>query len=53
MKPAFIKNGTVTPANSSKLNDGAAALVIMSEETAKERGLKPLARIIGYEDAEV
>jgi acetyl-CoA C-acetyltransferase len=35
------------------VNDGAAALVLMDEESAKERGLKPLARIIGYEDAEV
>lgn len=53
LKPAFAKNGTITAANSSKLNDGACSLVIMSEEAAKERGLKPLARILGYEDAEV
>jgi acetyl-CoA C-acetyltransferase len=53
LKPAFAKNGTITAANSSKINDGACTLVIMAEETAKERGLKPLARIIGYEDAEV
>jgi acetyl-CoA C-acetyltransferase len=53
LKPAFAKNGTITPANASKLNDGACSIVIMAEEVAKERGLKPLARIIGYEDAEV
>ena len=51
LKPAFAKTGTITAANSSKLNDGAAALVLMSEEAAKERGLKPLARILGYDDA--
>jgi acetyl-CoA C-acetyltransferase len=53
LKPAFAKNGTITAANASKLNDGACTLIIMAEEVAKERGLKPLARIIGYEDAEV
>jgi len=53
LKPAFAKNGTITAANASKINDGACSLIIMAEETAKERGLKPLARIIGYEDAEV
>lgn len=53
LKPAFAKNGTITPANASKINDGAAALVLMDEQTAKERGLKPLARIIGYDDAAV
>ncbi len=53
LKPAFAKNGTITPANASKLNDGACTIIIMAEEVAKERGLKPLARIIGYEDAEV
>lgn len=53
LKPAFTKNGTITAANASKINDGACSLIIMAEETAKERGLKPLARIIGYEDAEV
>lgn len=53
LKPAFAQNGTITPANASKLNDGAAGFVLMSEEVAKERGLKPLARIIGYEDAAV
>ena len=53
MKPAFSKTGTITAANASKLNDGAAALVLMDEETAKARGAKPLARIVGYEDAGV
>lgn len=53
LKPAFAKNGTITPANASKLNDGACTIIIMAEDVAKERGLKPLARIIGYEDAEV
>ncbi|MCU0452299.1 MAG: thiolase family protein [Bacteroidetes bacterium] len=45
LKPAFVKDGTVTAANASKINDGAAALVIMSAEEAKKRGLKPLATI--------
>lgn len=53
LKPAFAKNGTITAANSSKINDGACALVLMSEQAAKDRGLKPLARIIGFEDGEV
>ena len=53
LKPAFAKNGTITAANASKINDGACSIIIMAEETAKERGLKPLARIIGFEDAEV
>ncbi|HLX11976.1 MAG TPA: thiolase family protein [Bacteroidota bacterium] len=47
LKPAFIKDGTVTAANSSKINDGAAALVIMSAEKAKTLGVKPIARILG------
>jgi acetyl-CoA C-acetyltransferase len=46
LRPAFQKDGTVTAANSSKINDGAAALVLMSAEKAKAIGLKPLARII-------
>lgn len=53
LKPAFVKNGTITAANASKINDGAAALVLMSEEAARDRGLRPLAKIIGYEDAAV
>ncbi|GBG31230.1 Acetyl-CoA acetyltransferase, mitochondrial [Hondaea fermentalgiana] len=51
---AFKRNGgTITAANASKINDGAAALVLMSEEEARNRGLQPLARIVGYEDAAV
>jgi len=49
--PVFQKEGTVTAANASTLNDGASALVIMTAEKAKELELKPLARIIGYADA--
>ena len=48
LKPAFKKDGTVTAGNASGINDGAAALVIMSEEKAKELGLKPLAKILSY-----
>ena len=48
MKPAFNKDGTVTAATSSSISDGAAALVVMSAQTAAERGLKPLARILAY-----
>lgn len=51
LKPVFNKEGTVTAANASTINDGAAALVLMSREKAEELGLKPLARIIGYADA--
>jgi acetyl-CoA C-acetyltransferase len=46
LKPAFTKDGSVTAANSSKINDGAAALVVTSEEKAKAKGWKPVARII-------
>ena len=52
LKPVFDKAGTVTAANASTLNDGAAALVLMSKEKAEKLGLKPLAKIIGYADAE-
>jgi len=45
LKPAFKKDGTVTPANSSSISDGAAALVLMSESEAKKRGLKPIAKL--------
>jgi acetyl-CoA C-acetyltransferase len=48
MKPAFQKDGTVTAANASAINDGASALVVMSEEKARELGVTPLARITGY-----
>jgi acetyl-CoA C-acetyltransferase len=46
LKPAFEKNGSVTAANSSKINDGAAALVVTSEEHAKANGWTPIARIV-------
>lgn len=52
LKPAFKKDGTVTAANASTMNDGAAAVVLMSAEKAHTLGLQPLARIIGYADAE-
>lgn len=52
LNPAFIKEGTVTAANASTMNDGAAALVLMSAEKAVELGLKPIGRIKGYADAE-
>lgn len=52
LKPVFKKEGTVTAANASTLNDGAAALVLMSKEKAEELGLKPIARILGYGDAQ-
>ncbi|MGQ3014768.1 MAG: acetyl-CoA C-acyltransferase [Flavobacteriales bacterium] len=52
LRPVFQKEGTVTAANASTLNDGAAALVLVSKEKAEELGLKPLARITGYADAE-
>ncbi len=48
LKPAFQKDGSVTAANSSKINDGAAALVVTSEEKAREKGWKPIARIVAY-----
>jgi acetyl-CoA C-acetyltransferase len=51
LRPVFNKDGTVTAANASTLNDGAAALVLMSSEKAKELNLKPLATIKGYADA--
>jgi acetyl-CoA C-acetyltransferase len=51
LKPAFEKEGTITAANASKLNDGASALVLVSEEKLKELGLKPLAKITGFADA--
>jgi acetyl-CoA C-acetyltransferase len=48
LKPAFGKEGTVTAASSSSISDGAAAVVLMREATAKARGLKPLARVLAY-----
>lgn len=53
LRPAFIKDGTVTAANASGINDGAACLVVMSEEKAKELGVKPLATIVSYASAGV
>ena len=52
LKPAFGKEGTVTAVNASKINDGAAALVLMSKEKATALGIKPIAIIRGYADAE-
>ena len=52
LKPAFSKEGTVTAANASTMNDGAAAVVLMSKEKAEELGIKPLAIILSYADAE-
>ncbi len=51
LKPVFDKNGSITAANASPLNDGASAMVLMSGEKVKELGLKPLAQIIGFADA--
>jgi len=51
LKPTFTKDGTVTAANASTLNDGASALVLMSKEKADALGIKPLARIMGFADA--
>jgi len=48
LRPAFKKEGTVTAGNASGINDGAAAVVVMSKEKANELGLKPLAKIVGY-----
>jgi acetyl-CoA C-acetyltransferase len=53
LKPAFVKDGTVTAGNSSSLNDGAAALVMMSLDKAKELGIRPLARVISSANAAV
>jgi acetyl-CoA C-acetyltransferase len=52
LKPVFQKDGTVTAANASTLNDGAAALVLISKDKAKELGLNPIARIVAYADAQ-
>jgi acetyl-CoA C-acetyltransferase len=51
LKPAFSKEGTVTAANASTLNDGASALILASKEAVEKYGLKPIAKIIGYGDA--
>ncbi|MGJ1430769.1 acetyl-CoA C-acyltransferase [Sphingobacterium spiritivorum] len=52
LKPAFKKDGTITAANASTISDGAAALLLVSEEKVKEWGLSPLAEIVAYADAE-
>jgi len=52
LRPPFKKEGTVTAANASSLNDGAAAFVLAADHFAAERGLKPIARVLGYGDAE-
>jgi acetyl-CoA C-acetyltransferase len=51
LKPAFKKDGTITAANASKIDDGAAAVVLASERAVKEHGLRPLARVVGYGSA--
>ena len=51
LKPVFSKDGTVTAANASTLNDGASAVILMTEEKAKDLNIKPLAEIISYADA--
>ncbi len=51
LKPVFTKEGTVTAANASTINDGAAAVILMSKEKAKELGLTPIAKIRGFADA--
>ncbi|GGK82506.1 acetyl-CoA C-acyltransferase [Rufibacter glacialis] len=52
LRPVFDKEGTITAANASTLNDGAAAILLMSREKAEELGLKPIAKILGFADAE-
>lgn len=52
LRPAFIKDGTVTAANASTMNDGAAVLILMSKEKADELGIQPVAKLKGYADAE-
>lgn len=51
LRPAFAKDGTITAANASKINDGAAALVLASGDAVKKHGLTPLARVVGYGSA--
>ena len=53
LKPAFHAQGTVTAGNSSQTSDGAAAVVLMNEDLARQRGLRPLARLLGYATAGV
>lgn len=51
LKPVFVKDGTVTAANASTINDGASAIILMSGEKVKELGLKPIAKLVSYADA--
>jgi acetyl-CoA C-acetyltransferase len=51
LRPSFQKDGTITAANASKINDGAAAVILISGEKMRELGLKPMAKIIGFADA--
>lgn len=51
LKPAFLKDGTITAANASKLNDGAASVVVMAKELADKLGIKPMAKIVSYGSA--
>ncbi|MDG0972820.1 MAG: acetyl-CoA C-acyltransferase [Crocinitomicaceae bacterium] len=51
LRPAFSKDGTVTAANASTLNDGASALILASKEAAEKYGLKPIAKVVSYADA--
>jgi acetyl-CoA C-acetyltransferase len=52
LRPAFDKEGTITAANASTLNDGASAVILASKEAVEKHGLKPIAKILGYADAE-
>lgn len=53
LRPVFAKDGTVTAANASKINDGACSLLLMSEEACKQHGVTPIAEVLAYGDAEV
>ncbi|OMJ69093.1 hypothetical protein SteCoe_33279 [Stentor coeruleus] len=52
LKPVFEKSGSITPANASKINDGACALILMTRDKAREMGVKPIARILSFADNE-
>lgn len=53
LKPVFSKTGSITAANASKINDGACAVILASEEAVKKHNLTPLGRIVSYADSEV
>ena len=53
LKPVFEKNGTITAANASSINDGACALILMTADKARNLGIKPLARVLAYADSEI